>query len=170
MKAVILLSILVSGLMTTAISFAGPEDHINDQVCYTIAEADYAKAVSELPVELCFEKLNVHLADPVNKTEDSIEVYSYFNHYAVYLNTLKLTSLIRITEDAYSYKAESVIVDREESHCEDSVKITLQFDGQVDFTGYGDIGAQNVTLTQTTKDDVCHSNDEHHVFKYVRTR
>ena len=53
---------------------------------------------------------------------------------------------------------------------EDAVKITLQFDGEVDFTGYGDIGAQNVTLTQVTKADVCHSNDEEHVFKYVRTR
>ena len=166
MKTLLLISVLLTG----AVSFAGPEDHIQAQVCYTIAAEDQARAANELPLELCFETVAVHLADPINKTEDTFEVYSYFSAYSVYLKTLKLTSLIRVTEDAYSYNAESVLVDRDGKHCEDSLKITLQMDGQVDFMGQGDIGAQNVTLTQISKVDTCHSNYEKNVFKYVRTR
>lgn len=165
MKAVILLSILLSG----AISFAGPEDHINDQVCYSIATADSPKAHSELPTELCFEKVTVIIAPAQSEQKDVIEVYSYFSHYSQYLQNLKLTKFIRSTEDEYSYQAESVLVDRTEQHCEDAVKIVLHLEGKVDFLGIGDISAQNVALTQVTKADVCHSNFERHVFKYVRT-
>lgn len=166
MKMLLMLSVLLTGV----VSFAGPEEHIQAQVCYTIAAADQARAHSELPLELCFEKLNVHLSEPIYETEETIEVYSYFSQYSKYLNTLKLTSLIRSTEDEYSYKAESVLVNRSESHCDDGVKITLQMDGRVDIAGYGDISAQNVTLTQVTQADTCHSKYETNVFKYVRTR
>jgi hypothetical protein len=165
MKAILMISVLLSG----AVSFAGPEDHIQDQVCYSIDNKDQAKAISEVPLQLCFEKLTVFLADPVNRTQDSIEVYSYFNYYQTHLQNLKLTSLIRQTEDSYAYQAESVLVDRAESHCEDGVKVTLQLEGEVDFTGYGNIGEQRVTLIQETKADVCHSTAQTEVFHYVRT-
>jgi hypothetical protein len=168
MKAIIALSVL----LTATISYAGPEDHFNDQTCYTIAAEDYPKAASELPLEICFEKVQLHLTIlNSNLKEDSIELYSYFSIHSQYLNNLKLTEYIRVTEDEYSYKASSVLVDREERHCEDSVKITLDVDGHVSAVdGVGDIAAQNITLTQVTKADVCHSNYDKHVFKYQRTR
>ena len=168
MKMFLLLSVLSSVLLTGSISFAGPEDHIQAQACYTIDAADQAKAHSELPLELCFETLSLYAADHHSHTENTIVVYSYFSHYQQYLSNLKLTSMTRVTE--YSYAAESVLVDREESHCEDSVKIILNMDGRTDFMGYGDVGAQNLTLTQIVKADTCHSNFEKNVFKYVRTR
>lgn len=168
MKAIILLSVLLTGTF----SFAGPEDHIQNQACYTIKAEDYAKAHSELPLELCFETVQLHLTSLNNNLkQDSIEVYSYFSHYSQYLNTLKLTDYVRVTEDEFSYTASSVIVNREESHCEDSVKITLDLSGRVSaIDGAGDIGAQNITLTQLTKADVCHSSYDKQVFNYVRTR
>lgn len=168
MKAIIALCVLLNG----AISFAGPEDHINDQTCYSITAADAAKAVSELPLEICFERIQLHLTSlNSNLKSDSIEIYSYFSQYSNYLNTVKLTDYVRVTEDEYSYKASSVIVDREERHCEDGVKIVLNVEGRVSaMDGMGDAGAQSITLTQLTKADVCHSNYDKQVFKYFRTR
>lgn len=168
MKSVILLSFLLAG----ALSFAGPEDHIQAQVCYTISAEDYPKAASELPVELCFEKVQLHLTVFNNNLkQDSIEIYSYFSHYSNYLNTVQLKDYVRVTEDEYSFKASSVLVDREESHCEDSVKITLDFEGRASaINGEAELGTQTLTLTQVTKADVCHSNYAKNVFKYIRSR
>ena len=168
MKVLIALSVLLTGI----ISFAGPEDHILNQSCYTIATEDQGKAHAELPLELCFEKIQLHLIDlNSNLKNDSIEIYSYFSQYSNYLNTVKLTDYIRTTEDEYSYKASSVLVDRSETHCEDGVKITLDIAGRVSaIDGLGDPSSQNITLTQVTQADTCHSNYEKQVFKYVRTR
>lgn len=159
-------------LLTTAVSFAGPEDHFQDQVCYSITSEDYAKAHYELPIELCFEKVQLHLKSlNSNLKEDSIELFSYFSQYANVLNTLKLTESIRVTEDEYSYKASSVLVDRTESHCEDAVNITLDVEGRVSaIDGTGDSGAQTIMLTQIVSADTCQSNYEKNVFKFVRTR
>ena len=168
MKTVILLSMILA----SAVSFAGPDDHIQNQVCYTIAAENQAKAAAELPLELCFESVQLHLTQlNSNLPADSIEVYSYFSHYSNYLKNLKLTSYIRETEDEFTFNSSAVLVDREEQHCEDSVKITLDFNGRASaINGVADLGTQELTLTQITKADVCHSNFEKNVFNYVRTR
>lgn len=168
MKSVILLSVLLAG----AVSFAGPEDHIQAQVCYSIASEDYPKAAPELPLELCFEKVQLHLTVLNNNLkQDSIELYSYFSYYSNYLNTVKLTDYVRVNEDEYTFKASSVLVDREERHCEDAVKITFDVEGRASaINGEAELGTQTLTLTQITKADVCHSNYVKNVFKYVRTR
>ncbi len=155
--------ILASLLMTSSICFAGPEDHIQAQTCYSLVDQDLSKVSDLAPKELCFEELSI------NTNENKLYVYSYFNHYQKFLNDLKITSLIRQTEDAYSYKAEKVLFEQTERHCEDGLKLVLKLEGNVDFAGYGDIGSQNLSLVQETKADVCHSKAEVTVFKYVRT-
>ena len=168
MKAIVALSVL----LTTTISFAGPEDHFQSQACYSIATEDYAKAHNELPLEICFETVQLHLTSlNSNFKEDSIELYNYFSQYSKYLKTLKLTDYVRVTDDEYSYKASSVLVDRYESHCEEAVNITLDVEGRVSaIDGTGDIGAQSITLTQIFSADTCHSAYEKNVFKFGRTR
>lgn len=58
--------------------FAGPEEHMMDQKCYVISEADYKMASSLVPSEVCLETVNLVLSVSNSK----IYVYSYFGQYA----------------------------------------------------------------------------------------
>jgi len=156
--------LFVAILFSSAICFAGPEDRIHVQACYSIQDRDLSNVSYFAPKEICFEELTV------DTKASKIYVYSNSSNYQQYLNDLKLTSLIRQTEDVFSYRAESVIFEQAERHCEDGIKLILKFEGNVDFSGFGNIDSQNLTLVQEYKADVCHSRAEVSEFKYVRTR
>ena len=81
---------------------------------------------------------------------------------------MKVTSLIRNTEDTYKYAAEKVLVDEESPACGQLTKITLKMGGLVDFMGYGDVSAQTLKVEQTLSNDVCHSYKETVQLNYVR--
>jgi len=158
-------SLLLSAMLfSSAICFAGPEDHVQAQTCYSIKEQDLNSVSEFAPKEICFEELSI------NTNNDQIYVYSYFSHFQKYLKELRLTSLIRQTEDSFSYEAENVFFEQKERHCEDGIKLTLKFKGNVDFMGQGNIEDQKLSLVQETKADVCHSRAEVSVFNYIRTR
>lgn len=155
------LFILVA-LCLTSVSYAGPEEHIQAQACYVLDAPSKVQAVALVPQQICLETLNI---DPANQ---EIQIYSYFKHFQDLFNNMKVTSLIRVTEDNYKYEAEKVLVDDEGPACGNLTKIVLKVSGLVDFMGYGDVSAQTVKVEQTLNNDVCHSYEETALLNYIQ--
>lgn len=141
----------------SAVALAGPEDHIAAQVCYDIQKTQYVP--TNVPSQICLETLDIN---PMNNT---ISIYSYF--YPKFYTNVKLTSLIRITEDNYSFKAESVLFNEWNSGCGDGETVTMHISGLTDFNGSGDISALKISVEQDFTNDTCHSEPQTTVFKYV---
>ncbi len=153
---------IFAALLLTSVSYAGPEEHIQSQSCYFLDAASKTQAINLVPEQICFETLNI---DPANQ---EIQVYSYFKQYQDLFNQMKVTSLIRNTEDTYKYAAEKVLVDEDGAGCGNLTKIVIKMSGLVDFMGYGDVSAQNLKVEQTLSNDVCHSYEETVLLNYVR--
>lgn len=153
---------ILAALLLTSVSYAGPEEHIQAQTCYVLDTPSKAQAINLVPEVICFETLNI---DPANQ---EIQVYSYFKQYQDLFNNMKVTSLIRYTEDSYKYGAEKVLVDDVGPACGKRTKLVLKMSGLVDFMGYGDVSAQTVKVEQTSNNNVCHSYEETVLLNYVR--
>jgi hypothetical protein len=132
MKALIALSVLV--LSITA--HAGPEEHKQDQTCYYIVAEESSQLNDGIPTEICLETLNV------DTSAETISVYSYFD--ANLFKNLKLTSVTRKNEDAYSFKSVSAI--------EDGLNQTKLFvNGQVNNYGESDVTYLEIKVEQVVK-------------------
>lgn len=153
MKLILGLSIIFASM----VSMAGPEDHISAQVCYYIQKTQYVP--TNVPSQICLETLDVN---PMNST---ISIYSYF--YPKFYTNVKLTSLIRKTEDNYSFKAESILLNEWQSGCGDGETVTMHISGLTDFNGSGDIYTLEISVEQNFTNDTCHSEPQTTVFKYV---
>ncbi len=152
---------MFAALVSTSVSFAGPEEHISAQACYVLDAASKAQAINLVPEVICFETLNI---DPANS---EIQVYSYFKSYQDTFSNLKITSLIRNTEDTYKYKAEKVLIYEEGPACGKLTNLVLKMNGIVDFMGFGDITSQTLKVEQTLSNDVCHSYEETVLLNYI---
>ena len=132
MKALIALSVL-------ALSFAaqaGPEEHKQSQTCYYVVAEESSELNDGVPTEVCLETLNV------DTSTESISVYSYFN--SDLFKNLKLTSLTRKNEDAYSFKSVSAL--------KDGLNETKLFiNGQVNNYGESDVTYLDIKVEQVIK-------------------
>jgi hypothetical protein len=150
-------------LAVTMFSFhlsAGPEEHKAAQTCYVLDAEQAGEADAEIPLEICLETLNIDVTTHAN----DISVYSYFQPQL--FQGLKVTSLIRQNEDQYTFKASNILLDRWESGCGEGQTVELTISGLTDFLGTGDVTRLEVSVTETTLHDVCHSHPQTTKFIY----
>jgi hypothetical protein len=140
--------------------FAGPEEHKEAQTCYALSTEQALQASAEVPLEVCLETLNINVASRDNE----ISVYSYFQPRL--FQGLKVSELIRKNEDQYSFKSTNVLLDRWESACGEGHVVELNINGLTDFLGNGDVTKLEVSVTETTLHDVCHSHPQTTTFTY----
>lgn len=117
--------------------YAGPEDHIADQVCYFPEAPQFAAVNSQISSEICLENISV------NPTDETISVYSYFNQGL--FSHLKVTSFMRRNEDYYVFKAVGTLFSKWNSGCGDGEQINLDISGQVFVTGEGNINDLDIS-------------------------
>jgi hypothetical protein len=132
MKILIALSVLILSIA----AHAGPEEHKQAQTCYYVVAEESSQLNDGVPTEICLETLNV------DTSAETISVYSYFN--ANLFKNLKLTSVTRKNEDAFSFKSVSAI--------EDGFNQTKLFvSGKVNNNGEADVNYLDIKVEQIVK-------------------
>lgn len=145
-------------LFVSFVSFAGPEDHINNQSCYSLQKLH---APESIPQTVCVEEVSLDVAT------NSLTIYSYFQ--APLYKSLKTTSVIRQTEDTYSFKAESLVYNVTGGGCEEAESVRLLFSGIADFNGYVDPTTLSVQVEHDYTVDSCHSRRQINTYNYLFT-
>lgn len=137
-------------LLFSFVAFAGPEDHLANQVCYELEGSLNHSDLAEVPKQVCFEEIQLD----VNKNKAYIE--SYF-HADLYKQT-SLIYLIRSTEDHYKFATTSLIYDHNDSICSDTNTLSIVITGVSDFMGAVDKTQVNVVVEHDYTNDNCHSD------------
>ncbi len=120
------------------------------QSCYVLStlDASLAETVSDsIPAEICVDQVAIDLRS------STIEVVSSKSPSAV--QGLKLTSLVRQTEDQYSFESSGVVSEFDYGTRQE--KITLKVSGRTDFLGQGDASALSVSVDAFINSDPFHS-------------
>lgn len=143
-------SVLVSAvLLFSFAAFAGPEDHLANQVCYQLEGNLDHSDLKEVPNQICFEEIQLD----VNTKKAYIE--SYF-HSDLYKETT-LVYAIRWNEDQYKFGTSSLIYDHNDSICSDTNTLSIVITGFSDFLGAVDKTQVNVAVEHEHTNDNCHS-------------
>lgn len=145
MKTIISVGILISSL----VAFAGPEDHVQAQVCYNLSAKQIATKGEHVPLQVCLEDISI------NTEKNVASIYSYFNQDL--FKNVKVSSLIRQTEDKYRFELTSIIHEDWEVICGEGQTVTLKIKGEADFTGAVSKEALTVTVEDEFTNDSCHS-------------
>lgn len=140
-------------------AFAGPEDHIANQTCYALAEAQLKTAPLEVPRQVCLESLTVDTAN------QKISAYSYFQQ-DLYRN-LKLESTVRKNEDWVHFSASSVFIDVWDSGCGYGDVFQLKINGLVNYNDQVSLSQLEVSVHVTSTNDTCHSVPRTTVYNYI---
>lgn len=143
-KFLVIFSVLV-GLTANA----GPEEHISAQTCYYLNTADASTAAASVPRSVCLESLSI------NPMTSALYIYSYFQS-SLFQGT-KVTSLIRTTEDSYSFVAKNSLLNNWQSGCGEGESTALVLSGITDFNGVGEVDKLQVKVVYSSTNDTCHS-------------
>ena len=141
-------------------AFAGPEDHISAQTCYSLKSAP---VVAAIPQRVCIEQISINNIDT---DEATLTIYSYFNQK--YFENMKLTYLARHNENGFSFKAANVLAESYEFGCGSAEKATLEIAGRVDNDGLTEPQYLEVSATYETLADTCHSRPQIQTFEYIK--
>ena len=152
----LLMSVLV---LTTINVFAGPEDHIQNQVCYRMKAEQIQFASIYTPKEVCIENLTV------DTNSDKVYVESYF--MPELFKNLKVTSVVRKNEDFFRFSALNKLADQAQVATNQSVNVDLTISGLVDNDGIADINYLNVSVKQKTETYPDDTITETIVFDYI---
>ena len=153
----LLLSMVIS--FVSVASFAGPEDHIQDQKCYALVATPGPYVSPHIPSEVCFESVTIDLV------HNEVIIYSYFA--PMMFADAKIISLIRNTEDTYKYRLRNILFADWKNVCSDGETVTLFISGQSDFNGIADMNQDfNVSVEQEATRDSCHSEPQTIVYNY----
>ena len=139
--------------------FAGPEEHIAAQTCYSLK----SPAPTVIPQRVCLEEITI--TEPHTDTA-TINIYSYFNQN--YFNNMKLTYLARHNEDSYAFRAANILLENYESGCGSAEKATLQVNGRVDVYGVGQPEYVDIAVKYETLVDTCHSKTQVRTYEYIK--
>lgn len=156
MKSILATAALV---LCTLQAYAGPEDHISAQTCYSLKSA----APAAVPSRVCLEQISI---TDVYSTSATLNIYSYFNQNL--FNGMQLTYLARRNENGYTFRAANVLVDTYESGCGSAEKATLQISGPIDNDGLGYAEYVDVSVKYETLADTCHSHLQVQNFNYIK--
>jgi hypothetical protein len=151
--------ILTLAILTSSAAFAGPEEHINAQVCYELQLEEGQVPSKNVPDSVCVETLLIDL-----NTEE-IEVYSYFQKQLV--EDMTVTSLLRKNEDYYSFKSSKTLVNNWNAGCGDGENTVLFINGLTDNYGLADVNYLDIFVTSEVANDTCHSTPAKVVYKYI---
>lgn len=154
MKTILAILALTASLSAVA----GPEEHEQAQKCYVLSALDAKRATDLVPEQICLETIKVDLAT------DTIDVYSYF--FNDLFKNMKLNSLIRQSEDFYSFKSSNTFYNSENEQSGQIERLTVLLSGKVDFNGYGDPAELNVEVKQERR-YTPHSSTNSTVYQYV---
>jgi hypothetical protein len=142
--------LLTAVLLFSFAAFAGPEDHLANEVCYQLEGSLDQNDLKEVPAQICFEQIQID----VNKNKAHIE--SYF-HADLYQQT-SLIYLIRASEDHYKFATSSLIYDHNDMVCGDTNTLSIMISGVSDFLGAVDKTQVNVVVEHEYTNDNCHSH------------
>lgn len=158
MKMFISFGILFSGLL----AFAGPEDHVQAQVCYNFVVKPgqpVPSLSSRIPSQICLEEIS-H-----NPLKGTAYIYSYFT--PGYYENVKVDSLVRQTEDTYRVELSSVIFEDWSRICDDGQTVTLKIKAESDFLGnIQKDKLLSVTVEDEFTNDSCHTPSHTTVYEY----
>lgn len=139
----------VIALLSSLVAFAGPEDHIQAQVCYNLSAKQIATKGEHIPLQICVEDAHVNVDKGV------ASIYSYFNQQ--YFQDVKVDSLVRQTEDTYRLQLSSVIYNDWQTICGDGETVVVKIKADSDFNGVVQKDQLKVTVEQEFTNDSCHS-------------
>lgn len=155
----LLLSVVVLASLN---SFAGPEEHIANQTCYTLKDvSQVALATSYVPTQICLEEVTV------NSDTNTISVYSYF--MSDLFKNLKLNYFARKNEDGFRFRASSNLATEAEVSAVETVTSDLLISGITDNYLSADVRFLDIQVKQTKEKykAVGHTITETTVFEYV---
>ncbi len=152
--------LLMSALLLTTIhTFAGPEDHFQNQVCYRMKSEQVQFASTYTPTEICIENLTI------DTNSDKVYVVSYF--MSELFKDLKVTSVIRKNEDFFRFSALNRLADQAQTATNQSVDVDLTISGLVDNNGIADVSNLKISVKQKTATYPDDTVTETIVFGYV---
>ena len=153
MKSILFTSVL----LLSSLVFAGPEDHIQNQICYNLKNP--AVKIDQVPGQICLEQISLDLQ------AEKIYIYSYFQG-SLYQN-VQLDYLARKNEDFYSFRSSSVFHKEWNSGCGDGLLLTVKIQGKSD--NYGEVEPQylDISVEQELTNDTCHSKAQKTVYEYT---
>ncbi|WP_413612573.1 hypothetical protein [Bdellovibrio sp. HCB-110] len=157
MKSILATAVIV---LCSFQAFAGPEEHIAVQTCYSLKSAP---AAATIPQRICLEEISIIKFDTYTP---ALNIYSYFDPR--YFEGMKLTYLARHNEDSFSFKAANVLTDVYESGCGSAEKVTLQINGRVDNDGLGNPEYVDISVKYETLNGTCHSKPQVQTFDYIK--
>lgn len=151
-----LVSIVV--VLSSLVAFAGPEDHMQAQVCYNLNEKQIATKGEHVPVQICIEDISI------NPEKNVASIYSYFNQK--YFQDVKVDSLIRQTEDTYRFQLSSVVFEDWQMICGDGQTVKIIIKADSDFAGAVQKDKLTVTVEDEFTNDSCHSPSQTTEYTY----
>ncbi len=145
-------------LIFSITSFAGPEEHFQNQSCYV---AD-VKEGSILPVgvlaEICLEDVIV------NAETNSISIFSYFQPEV--WEDLGLLTLVKRSDVEYKFLASKVLSENSDTACGKAEVVELYVSGLTDIKGNGNPAAVEISVTHRVTQDSCHLEGETTLYQY----
>lgn len=149
-------AILALSLFVSLFALANPEEHLQNQTCYDLVDAVAAPA--SIPREVCLESLFIDT--------DKRVAYVSSPSQSSYFKNIDITSLIRKTEDAFSFTLQKSILIYFAGTCDVTEFVDLMISGEVDYAGDGDVATLNVSVRRTYTPDSCHSDDRETIYQY----
>lgn len=147
-------------LLTSAHTFAGPEEHIEAQVCYHLNEAKAAQAPASVPKTVCIETLSI------GENGSSVKAYSYFMS-SLYQN-IQLDYYARHNENGFTFRTSSPLSKIVEPNCGADEAVTLHIDGRADNDNIVDILDLEIYVETLATANSCQSAVQKTVFTYSK--
>jgi len=139
---------------------AGPEDHIQNQICYNLKNPELAQNQPQLPLQVCVEEISMDLST------ETVSIYSYFQRSL--FENIQVDYLARKNEDYFSVRTSSVFYNQWNSGCGDGQKLTVKVNGLSDNWGVMDPQNLVVTVEQEITNDTCHSKPQKTIYQYEK--
>lgn len=152
-------TLLTIALTAAQFAWAGPEDHIQNQICYNLKPGQ-TQASAELPLQVCIEEISMDLST------ETVSIYSYFQRSL--FENIQVDYLARKNEDYFSVRTSSEFYKNWNSGCGDGLTLTVKVNGLSDNWGVMDPQNLTVIVEQEMTNDTCHSKPQKTVFVYEK--
>ncbi len=147
-------------LFTSAHAFAGPEEHIEMQVCYHLNNEQASVATDSVPKVVCIETLTI------GENGTSVAAYSYFMN-SLYTN-IQLDYYARHNENGFSFRTSSQLKNSLETNCGPGEAITLHVNGRADNDNFVEINHLDISVERLATANSCQSAAQKTVFTYSK--
>ncbi len=148
-------------ILVSAIAFAGPEEHKDNQTCYGLEQQRAKQVDSQIPLEICLEKATLDFQSK------KLNVYSYFQPQL--FKDVDVTSVSRFNSNTFIFKAYSFLDDKWDSQkCQAGETLSLVIKGFANsITGESDITKLRVYVVHTTTTNTCGPKSSSKIYEYL---